>query len=70
MGLGLALSCQRRSDVPSHMQQPPVDYVNPLVGTLSSFNLSAGNTYPAIAVPWGAHFWTPQTGLNGDGWTY
>ena len=44
--------------------------VNPLVGTLSSFELSTGNTYPAIALPWGMNFWTPQTGKNGDGWTY
>ena len=48
----------------------PVDYVNILTGTLSSYELSAGNTYPAVAVPWGAHFWTPQTGADGDGWTY
>lgn len=26
----------------------PVDYVNPLMGTQSSFELSTGNTYPAI----------------------
>ena len=48
----------------------PVDYVNPLVGTQSTFELSAGNTYPAIARPWGMNFWTPQTGNMGDGWTY
>ena len=48
----------------------PVDYVNPLVGTLSTYNLSTGNTYPAVAVPWGMHAWTPQTGADGDGWTY
>ena len=48
----------------------PVDYVNTLTGTLSTYQLSTGNTYPAVAVPWGAHFWTPQTGRNGDGWTY
>ena len=47
-----------------------MDYVNTLTGTLSTFALSTGNTYPAVAVPWGAHFWTPQTGKNGDGWTY
>lgn len=47
-----------------------VDYVNPLVGTESSFELSTGNTYPAIAVPWGMNFWVPQTGRNGDGWQY
>ena len=44
--------------------------VNPLVGTLSSFELSTGNTYPAIALPWGMNFWTPQTGKMGDGWQY
>ena len=46
------------------------DYVNPLQGTLSSFELSKGNTYPAIALPWGMNFWTPQTGPNGNGWQY
>lgn len=48
----------------------PVDYVNPLVGTQSKHSLSAGNTYPAIALPWGMNFWTPQTGKMGDGWGY
>ena len=48
----------------------PVDYVNPLVGTLSTFELSTGNTYPAIARPWGMNFWTPQTGEMGNGWQY
>ena len=48
----------------------PVDYVNPLVGSQSSFQLSTGNTYPAIAMPWGMNFWVPQTGKNGDGWQY
>ncbi|HIY48902.1 MAG TPA: GH92 family glycosyl hydrolase [Candidatus Barnesiella excrementavium] len=48
----------------------PVDWVNPLVGTQSKFELSTGNTYPAIAMPWGMNFWTPQTGDMGDGWTY
>jgi len=48
----------------------PVDYVNILMGTLSEFALSNGNTYPAIAVPWGMNFWTPQTRKIGDGWQY
>ena len=48
----------------------PVDLVNPLTGTASTYELSTGNTYPAIALPWGTHFWTPQTGRNRDGWTY
>ncbi len=48
----------------------PVDYVNPLMGTLSNYSLSNGNTYPAIAMPWGMNFWMPQTGKMGDGWAY
>ena len=47
-----------------------VDFVNPLMGTDSKFSLSNGNTYPAIARPWGMNFWTPQTAKMGDGWTY
>ena len=46
------------------------DYVNPLVGTMSVPEFSTGNTYPAIARPWGMNFWTPQTGVMGDGWIY
>lgn len=48
----------------------PVDYVNPLSGTLSKFELSTGNTYPVIALPWGMNFWSPQTGNMGNGWLY
>ena len=48
----------------------PVDYVSTLVGTESKHSLSTGNTYPAVALPWGMNFWTPQTGKMGDGWTY
>ncbi len=47
-----------------------VDYVNVMVGTESTFELSTGNTYPAIAMPWGMNFWVPQTGKMGDGWQY
>lgn len=47
-----------------------IDYINPLMGTDSKFDLSNGNTYPAIAVPWGMNFWTPQTNKMGDGWVY
>lgn len=48
----------------------PVDYVSVLMGTQSEFALSNGNTYPAIARPWGMNFWTPQTRKMGDGWQY
>ncbi len=48
-----------------------VDYVNPLVGTDSEFTLSNGNTYPAIALPWGMNFWTPVTNSDShNGWCY
>ncbi|OUJ73442.1 GH92 family glycosyl hydrolase [Hymenobacter crusticola] len=48
----------------------PVQWVNPLIGTDSKPSLSNGNTYPAIALPWGMNFWMPQTGKMGDGWAY
>lgn len=57
----------------ANAQTPSKDFtqwVNPLMGTDSRHELSAGNTYPAIATPWGMNFWCPQTGKNGDGWMY
>lgn len=48
----------------------PVDWADPLMGTDSQYELSNGNTYPAIARPWGMNFWTPQTGKMGNGWAY
>jgi len=59
----------------SPKQQPssdelPASLVNPLMGTDSEFRLSTGNTYPAIALPWGMNFWTPQTRGMNNGWAY
>lgn len=48
----------------------PLAYVSTLVGTQSTYFLSSGNTYPAIARPWGMNFWSPQTGKMGDGCMY
>jgi predicted alpha-1,2-mannosidase len=48
----------------------PVEWVNPLMGTDSKPDLSNGNTYPAIGVPWGMNLWSAQTGKMGDGWMY
>ena len=48
----------------------PADLVNPLMGTDSKPSLSNGNTYPAIARPWGMNCWMPQTGKMGSGWAY
>lgn len=47
------------------------DYVSTLVGTQSDWTFSTGNTYPAIALPWGMNFWTPVTAeREDDGWAY
>lgn len=62
--------CLMTSGLRAQQGVDPVDYVNPLMGTQSLFSLSNGNTYPAIARPWGMNFWTPQTGKMGDGWAY
>lgn len=48
----------------------PAGLVNPLMGTDSEFRLSTGNTYPAIALPWGMNFWTPHTRGMNNGWAY
>ncbi|TGE28652.1 GH92 family glycosyl hydrolase [Hymenobacter metallicola] len=48
----------------------PVQWVRPLMGTDSKPELSNGNTYPAVALPWGMNFWMPQTGKMGSGWAY
>ena len=60
----------RAALLPDNEQRTPVDYVSTLVGTQSKHALSTGNTYPAVALPWGMNFWTPQTGSMGDGWAY
>ena len=64
------LTCLGRPAVAADGAFDPVEYVNPLMGTQSTYELSAGNTYPAIARPWGMNFWTPQTGKMGDRWGY
>tara|TARA_R110002050_G_scaffold173352_1_gene305506 strand:+ start:18782 stop:21076 length:2295 start_codon:yes stop_codon:yes gene_type:complete len=48
----------------------PAEWADPLIGTDSDYRLSNGNVYPAIAMPWGMNFWTPQTGEMGNGWAY
>jgi len=59
----LHLSSQQRTDYSA--------YINTLIGSDSRFDLSNGNTYPAIALPWGMNFWSPQTNQENDnGWMY
>ena len=66
----VGLLCSAVGCAASAVARDYTELVNPLVGTDSTFNFSTGNTYPAIAVPWGMNFWTPQTNKMGDGWGY
>ncbi|WP_297642132.1 GH92 family glycosyl hydrolase [uncultured Bacteroides sp.] len=63
----LLASCGQK---PAALRESLTSRVNPLMGTASDFRFSHGNTYPAVAVPWGMNFWSPQTGENGSGWMY
>ena len=65
--LALAACTDKPAEKP---QFRPSEYVSTLVGTQSDHSFSTGNTYPAVALPWGMNFWTPQTGKMGDGWAY
>ena len=66
--LGAAACCEAPQEGATDVC--PTEYVTTLMGTQSEFALSTGNTYPAVALPWGMNFWTPQTGKMGDGWAY
>ncbi len=66
----LGVMCTPARSADSTPQTAPSEYVSTLVGTQSEYLLSTGNTYPAVALPWGMNFWTPQTGKMGDGWAY
>ena len=69
--VGILTGCGTKTDVVSSEKHSDyTQYVNPLMGTQSTFSLSTGNTYPAIAMPWGMNFWTPRTNRIGDGWKY
>lgn len=71
LGVSMMLGCQNPETQTFTVDyESPVEMVNPLMGTDSEFSLSNGNTYPAIATPWGMNFWTPMTSKMGDGWTY
>ena len=67
---GLIALCLLFFSLLADAQKDLVKYVNTLQGTNSDFALSAGNTYPATALPFCMNAWSPQTGKNGDGWKY
>jgi len=62
----ILFSCANNSQIPEDY----VRFVNPLQGTNSGRQFSTGNTYPAVATPWGMNFWTAQTGRMVNGWQY
>ena len=57
--IACVLSCTLLSQAKDWTQ-----YVNPLMGSQSTFELSTGNTYPAIARPWGSSCLSPA--FNGS----
>ena len=49
----------------------PVDYVLPEMGTVNTVQLSTGNLYPLVSLPWGSAGWAPQTASdNRNRWFY
>lgn len=67
----LSAGCQFRDlSRMQNNQSNLVQYVNPIIGTQSSEVLSNGNTYPAVAHPWGMNFWSPQTESHESRWIY
>ncbi|MHC8950270.1 GH92 family glycosyl hydrolase [Sphingobacterium hungaricum] len=71
IGYFLCLSLGTLCANKSFAQQPDlVKYVNTLQGTHSEWSLSYGNTYPTVGLPFAVHFFSAQTGENGNGWKY
>lgn len=68
--LVLCIGACKDKELQTEVFKDHLQYVDTRMGTDSSFEFSNGNTYPAIALPWGMNFWTPQTGKMGDGWAY
>ncbi|MET3179822.1 UNVERIFIED_ORG: putative alpha-1,2-mannosidase [Variovorax guangxiensis] len=51
------------------VKQSLADYVNTMRGANSSGDFTRGNTFPAIAVPFGFNFWTPVN-RDDNNWFY
>ena len=47
-----------------------VKYVMPEAGSDSTAELSTGNLYPCVAVPFGMNFWSPQSREHSKFWWY
>ena len=57
----LLAGCTTKPD----MATEPADYVSTLTGTLSHHAFSTGNTYPAVALPWGNELLDTSKRQNG-----
>lgn len=66
----VAAVCASALAASAAQQTELVDFANPFTGTGNSRELSNGNLYPYIAVPWGMNAWTPQTDKSGKKWFY
>jgi len=51
--------------LPLQADPGPLDYVNILQGTDSSYGFSNGNTLPLVGLPWGMVDWSLQNGTGG-----
>ncbi len=65
-----SVACALAANIVFAAELEPVDAANPFVGTDNTKEVSHGNLYPAIAMPWGMNAWTPQTRAAGQGWLY
>ena len=73
-GKGVSLLCLSASccafALTAFTSPEPVDFANPFTGTDNTFQISNGNIYPYIAMPWGMNAWSPQTRTTGKNWFY
>jgi predicted alpha-1,2-mannosidase len=66
--LGLVFGLAVRADDLKSQADGPLDYVNILQGTDSSFQLSHGNTLPLVGMPWGMTDWSLEN--DKDAWYF
>ena len=52
-GVAACTSASAKGSASANEEDSPSSYVSTLVGTQSKHSLSTGNTYPAVALPWG-----------------
>ena len=71
MSIALSLACLFGGGILlSSAVENPEEYVNPLGGTSSRYDMSHGNTLPLIARPWGFNSWSPYTDKDAGSWFF